>query len=127
MNSLFRGPTLRQWQTEAISAWEKHRYGIIQAVPGAGKTILAVRMLTKKLEEEPNLKILIVCPRLTLIQQWVDSIKEYSTLKDKDIYEISSNNESKAYVCAQNKLDKYKVFICTFHQIKQFFNECNWK
>lgn len=127
MNSLFRGPTLRQWQTEAISAWEKHRYGIIQAVPGAGKTILAVRMLTKKLEEEPNLKILIVCPRLTLIQQWVDSIKEYSTLKNKDIYEISSNNESKAYVCAQNKLDKYKVFICTFHQIKQFFNECNWK
>ncbi|MDD4468133.1 MAG: DEAD/DEAH box helicase family protein, partial [Candidatus ainarchaeum sp.] len=127
MNSLFRGPTLRQWQTEAISAWEKHRYGIIQAVPGAGKTILAVRMLTKKLEEEPTLKILIVCPRLTLIQQWVDSIKEYSTLKDKDIYEISSNNESKAYVCAQNKLDKYKVFICTFHQIKQFFNECNWK
>jgi len=127
LNSLFRGPTLRQWQTEAISAWEKHRYGIIQAVPGAGKTILAVRMLTKKLEEEPNLKILIVCPRLTLIQQWVDSIKEYSTLKDKDIYEISSNNESKAYVCAQNKLDKYKVFICTFHQIKQFFNECNWK
>jgi superfamily II DNA or RNA helicase len=127
LNSLFRGPTLRQWQTEAISAWEKHRYGIIQAVPGAGKTILAVRMLTKKLEEEPNLKILIVCPRLTLIQQWVDSIKEYSTLKNKDIYEISSNNESKAYVCAQNKLDKYKVFICTFHQIKQFFNECNWK
>ncbi len=96
-------------------------------MPGAGKTILAVKMLTKKLEEEPNLKILIVCPRLTLIQQWLDSIKEYSTLKSSDIYEISSNNESKAYVCAQNKLDKYKVFICTFHQIKQFFNECNWK
>lgn len=127
LNSLFKGPPLRQWQGEAIQAWEKHKYGIIQAVPGAGKTILAVKMLTKKLEEEPNLKILIVCPRLTLIQQWLDSIKEYSTLKSSDIYEISSNNESKAYVCAQNKLDKYKVFICTFHQIKQFFNECNWK
>lgn len=124
---MFRGPSLRQWQTEAISAWEHHKYGIIQAVPGAGKTILAVRMLTKKLEEEPDLKILIVCPRLTLIQQWVGAIKEYSTLKDKDIYEISSNNESKAYICAQNKLDKHKVFICTFHQIKQFFSECNWK
>lgn len=127
LNSLFKGPKLRQWQGEAIEAWEKHRYGIIQAVPGAGKTILAVRMLTKKLEEEPDLKILIVCPRLTLIQQWTQAIKEYSHLKDKDIYEISSNNESKAYICAQNKLDKYKVFVCTFHQIKQFFNECNWK
>ena len=127
VSSLYKGPELRAWQNEAISAWEKHHNGIIQAVPGAGKTILAVRMLTTKLEEEPDLKVLIVCPRLTLIQQWVDSISEYSNIKKSEIYEVSSNNESKAYVCAQDKLSKYKVFISTFHQIKQFFNECKWK
>ena len=101
--------------------------GIIQAVPGAGKTILAVKMLCTKIDEEPDLKVLIVCPRLTLIQQWVDAIGEFSNIKKSEIYEVSSNNESKAYVCAQGKLDKYKVFISTFHQIKQFFNECKWK
>ncbi|MFA5125986.1 MAG: DEAD/DEAH box helicase family protein [archaeon] len=127
MNFLYKGPELRAWQVEAIDAWEKHHIGIIQAVPGAGKTILAVRMLTSKLEQEENLKVLIVCPRLTLIQQWVDSITEYSNIKRNEIYEVSSNNESKAYVCAQNKLQHYKVFISTFHQIKQFFNECKWK
>ncbi len=127
MSSLYRGPKLRQWQLEAIDAWETHKHGIIQAVPGAGKTILAVKMLTSKLESEENIKILIVCPRLTLIQQWIDSILEYSNIKREEIYEVSSNNESKAYVCAQNKLHKYKVFISTFHQIKQFFNECQWK
>lgn len=112
---------------EAISAWEKHSIGIIQAVPGAGKTILAVRLLTKKLEENPKLKVLIVCPRLTLIQQWIDSIGEYSKISRKEVYEVSSNNESRAYVCAQDKIQNYKVFISTFHQIKQFFNECKWK
>jgi superfamily II DNA or RNA helicase len=127
MSSLYSGPQLRQWQLEAIEAWEKHRQGIIQAVPGAGKTILAVKMLTSKLESEDNMKILIVCPRLVLIQQWIDSILEYSNIKREEIYEVSSNNESKAYICAQNKLNKYKVFISTFHQIKQFFNECAWK
>ncbi|MFA5930846.1 MAG: DEAD/DEAH box helicase family protein [archaeon] len=125
--SLYKGPPLRGWQNEAIEAWDKHHVGIIQAVPGAGKTILAVKMLTQKLEEEPNLKVLIVCPRLTLIQQWVDSITEYSNIKKSEIYEVSSNNESKAYICAQDKLANYKVFISTFHQIKQFFNECKWK
>ena len=125
--SLYKGPPLRSWQNEAIEAWDKHHIGIIQAVPGAGKTILAVKMLTQKLEEEPNIKVLIVCPRLTLIQQWVDSISEYSNIKKSEIYEVSSNNESKAYICAQDKLASHKVFISTFHQIKQFFNECKWK
>jgi len=127
MHSLYKGPQLRAWQNEAIQTWEKHRQGIIQAVPGAGKTILALKMITEKLEENPNLKVLIVCPRLTLIQQWIDAILDYSNIKRTEIYEISSNNESKAYVCAQGKIGKYKVFISTFHQIKQFFNECGWK
>ncbi|VVB75084.1 Type III restriction enzyme, res subunit [uncultured archaeon] len=127
MSSLYKGPELRGWQSEAIEAWEKHRVGIIQAVPCAGKTVLAVKLITKKLEENPDLKVLIVCPRLTLIQQWIDSIHEFSNIQRKEIYEVSSNNESKAYVCAQDKIQNYKVFISTFHQIKQFFNECKWK
>jgi superfamily II DNA or RNA helicase len=118
---------LRAWQGEAISAWENHSIGIIQAVPGAGKTILAVRMICNQLEKNPNLKVLIVCPRLTLIQQWIDAIGEFSNIKHKEIYEVSSNNESRAYVCAQDKIQNYKIFISTFHQIKQFFDQCKWK
>ncbi len=125
--SLYIGPKPREWQLEAISAWEKQHNGIIQAVPGAGKTILAVRMIAQKLEENPNLKILIVCPRLTLIQQWISAIHDYSKLKKKDIYEISSNNDIKAYSAVQEKIGNHKVFLSTFHQIKQFFTEVKWK
>ncbi|MCX6804101.1 MAG: DEAD/DEAH box helicase family protein, partial [Candidatus Diapherotrites archaeon] len=127
MHSLYKGPELRAWQIEAIDTWLKHKQGIIQAVPGAGKTILALKLICSRIDEEPNLKVLIVCPRLTLIQQWIDAVLEYSKIKRSEIYEVSSNNESKAYVCAQDKLSKYKIFISTFHQIKQFFNECKWK
>jgi superfamily II DNA or RNA helicase len=121
------GPKPRDWQLEAISEWEKHPKGIIQAVPGSGKTILALRAITRKLEENPDLKILIVCPRLTLIQQWITAIRDYSTIKKKDIYEISSNNETQAYVKVQDKIKNHKIFLSTFHQIKQFFEESNWK
>ena len=126
MNS-YIGPKPREWQLEAISVWEKHHKGIIQAVPGAGKTILAVKAITTKLEETPDLKILIVCPRLTLIQQWINSITEYSTIKEKAIYEISSKTEKQAYSKVQEKLAHHKIFISTFHQIKQFFAEYEWK
>jgi len=125
--SLYIGPKPREWQLEAISVWEKHHDGIIQAVPGAGKTILAVKAIADKLEENPDLKILIVCPRLTLIQQWITAIHEYSKIKKKDVYEISSNNETQAYSRVQEKLTEHKIFLSTFHQIKQFFTEFNWK
>ena len=123
----YKGPKPRDWQFEAISKWDKHPKGIIQAVPGSGKTILSVSLITRKLAENPNLKILIVCPRLTLIQQWIKAITSFSNIKKKDIYEISSNNETKAYVKVQEKLANHKIFLSTFHQIKQFFSEDGWK
>ena len=125
--NIYTGPKPRDWQLEAFSAWDKHHKGIIQAVPGSGKTILAVKAIAEKLEENPDLKILIVCPRLTLIQQWINAITDYSKLKKKDIYEISSNTEIQAYLKVQEKLEHHKVFLATFHQIKQFFKEFTWK
>ena len=84
-------------------------------------------MFTEKLEAEPNLKVIIVCPRLTLIQQWVDSILENSNITKSQIYEVSSHNEPRAHSRAQENLGNYKVFISTFRQIKQFLNEKEWK
>jgi superfamily II DNA or RNA helicase len=127
LKSLYIGPEVRAWQKEAICEWEKHNCGIIQAVPGAGKTMLAVKIICNKLVENPELKILIVCPRLSLIQQWVDSIVSYSKIKNSDIYEISSNTEKQAYFKVQEKINHHKIFISTFNQIKQFFKEYGWK
>ncbi|HNV00800.1 MAG TPA: DEAD/DEAH box helicase family protein [archaeon] len=125
--SHYKGPTPREWQKEAIAHWSQYSKGIIQAVPGSGKTILAIETFCQKLDENPNVRVLIVCPRLTLIKQWTNEILENTTLKEKDIYEISSKNEVAAFKKAQEKFSQYKVFISTFNQIKQFFSQEGWK
>ena len=81
--SYYRGPASREWQKEAISHWSNYNKGIIQAVPGSGKTILAIETFCQKLDEDPNVKVLIVCPRLTLIKQWTNEILENTILKEK--------------------------------------------
>jgi len=128
-NSLvsFKGPPLRGWQVEAFNHWCQYNKGIIQAVPGSGKTILAINAFCQKINENPNIRVLIVCPRLSLIRQWTDEIVENTSISKKEIYEISSHNEVGAFRKAQEKFDNYKVFISTFNQIKQFFSESMWK
>ncbi|MFA5763717.1 MAG: DEAD/DEAH box helicase family protein [archaeon] len=123
----YLGPKLRKWQTEAISHWDEYNRGIIQAVPGSGKTFLAISSFCSKIDKNPNLRVLIVCPRLTLIKQWKDQITQNTTIKENEIYEISSKNEVQAFKKVQHKFDKNKVFISTFNQIKQFFLEKTWR
>lgn len=123
----YNGPKLREWQLEAISRWKKTHKGIIQAVPGSGKTFLAIKIFSDLLKENNNLKILIVCPRLSLIEQWEKVIIENSKFKKNDIYEISSKKDIGAHKKAQTRLHKHKIFISTFNQIKQFFSQKEWK
>lgn len=123
----YKGPNLRDWQIEAIEKWKKTNKGIIQAVPGSGKTFLALKLFCDLLNENKDLKILIVCPRLSLIEQWEKVIIENSNFKKEEIYEISSKKDIAAHKKAQFLLHKHKIFISTFNQIKQFFSQNEWK
>lgn len=127
VSTLFRGRELRHWQNDAIAHWNQYHKGIIQAVPGSGKTVLAIKSFCDELEKNSKLRVLIVCPRLTLIKQWTDEILENTNLKENDIYEISSKNEARAFKKVQDRFAQHKVFISTFNQIKQFFAEHTWK
>lgn len=122
----YRGPKLREWQLDAISKWERTNKGIIQAVPGSGKTFLAISTFCELLEKEKDLKVLIVCPRLSLIEQWEKVILDNTKFKKDDIYEISSKKDIAAHKKAQERLHKHTIFISTFNQIKQFFSHKEW-
>jgi superfamily II DNA or RNA helicase len=122
----YKGPELREWQKQAIKFWNVNHKGIIQAVPGSGKTFLAIKLFSDILKKE-NIKVLIVCPRLSLIEQWKQVIVENSLFKKEDIYEISSKTEIQAHKKVQSILHKHKIFISTFNQIKQFFSHNEWK
>lgn len=124
---LYKGPLLREWQKEAINRWMVDKKGIIQAVPGSGKTFLAIKIFCDIYLQDNETKILVVCPRLSLIQQWKQVILDCTNFKEKDIYEISSNNEVKAHKKAQQLFNEHKIFISTFNQIKQFFSQDEWK
>ncbi len=124
---MYTGPKLRNWQISAIKAWDVNKKGIIQAVPGSGKTFLAIKLFSDIYNQEKDLKILIVCPRLSLIEQWEKVILENSDFTKKDIYEISSKTEVKAHKKVQAIFNHHKIFISTFNQIKQFFSHKEWR
>ena len=127
MTNYYHGPKLRDWQIDAITKWKKTNKGIIQAVPGSGKTFLAISLFCETFEKEKDTKILIVCPRLSLIEQWEKVIIDNTNFKKEDIYEISSKKDIQAHKKAQTLLHKHSIFISTFNQIKQFFSQKEWK
>jgi len=68
-----------EWQKKVIKLWEKNgRKGIIKAVPGAGKTRAGFKVIDYIWKENPDAKILIVCPTKQIISQWKELFKETS-------------------------------------------------
>ena len=68
-------PHLWQWQAEAIDAWhENDCRGVIEAVTGAGKTMLGLTALFEALRM--GVRTLVLVPTAELQNQWVARIHE---------------------------------------------------
>lgn len=77
---------LRDWQSKAVDAWEDGgRRGIVSAVTGGGKTILALACI----ERAPEQTILIVVPTIPLLEQWWEEVTSYFGLAIDDVHIIS--------------------------------------
>ena len=76
---------LRRWQKEALEYFFTHDKNCLMAVPtGAGKSFLAIQIIKKLLEDEPNLKILIVVPKNVIIDKtWVPELQSQGFMWDK--------------------------------------------
>ena len=78
---------LHEWQTECLNIWARNNYrGIVNAVTGSGKTVLALTAV-KNLEkaEQRELRIIIVVPQNFLASQWKDEIRRHLGVKASDI------------------------------------------
>jgi len=67
---------LREWQTEALSAWEKNsNIGVIEAVTGSGKSLVGILAAARALDKE--MAVVIVVPKKVLQEQWIKELKRY--------------------------------------------------
>ena len=67
---------LYKWQKECLDKWiNSSCRGIVQAVTGSGKTVLALAAIKELLKKYPDLKVKIVVPTIPLANQWEKSIR----------------------------------------------------
>ncbi|MAU84686.1 MAG: type III restriction endonuclease subunit R [Gordonia sp.] len=66
---------LRPWQVEALQTWIAHgRKGIVEAVTGAGKTVLGIAAMADA--RRRGIPVVVLVPDRQLVDQWVDAIEE---------------------------------------------------
>jgi len=79
---------LYNYQKSAFDTCINNDFGVIVAPPGAGKTILGLKLITEK--QQPAL---ILVHRKQLLDQWKERIQSFLKIQKKDIGEISGSKK----------------------------------
>ena len=88
--------TIRPWQNSAISKainWfdqKKDNKFLINAAPGAGKTICAALIAKKLIEKGEIDRVIVIAPRREVVKQWKD---EYKTITNRTMLVVVGPNE----------------------------------
>ena len=80
---------LYDYQQVAFEEISNHEYGVIVAPPGAGKTILGLKLIAER--SQPTL---ILVHRKQLLDQWVERIQSFLEISKKDIGQISGSKKT---------------------------------
>lgn len=74
-----KGFDLREYQEEAIEAWQNNNYrGIFDMATGTGKTYTGLGAVERLYADKKRLAIIIVCPYQHLVEQWVEDIELFN-------------------------------------------------
>jgi superfamily II DNA or RNA helicase len=79
--------TLRRHQHQVIEAVGKKDFGVIVAPPGAGKTVVGLKIIAEK--KQPAL---IIVHRKQLLEQWTERIEAFLGIPKKDVGVIGQGN-----------------------------------
>lgn len=83
--------SLYDWQQEAVERWSKSsperaaETGIAQVVTGAGKTVMALEVIRKWLEEDDDRVATVVVPTKVLMHQWLTELVSTLNVPIEDI------------------------------------------
>ncbi len=105
---------LRDWQEKVFDKYLKLRKEtnqnrfLLEATPGAGKTIMAIRLLLHELSEA-DYKIIVVSPTQSLRTQWVDEAAKLGiNLSENFEIDLSSSIETQGWSLCYQILALYK-------------------
>ena len=79
------------WQKEAVQQWKKAEKGreeysgIVSAVTGSGKTIMAMLAIEDYVSKNPNSIVSVIVPTKVLMYQWATELAKLLGLGSKDI------------------------------------------
>lgn len=107
-----------KWQEECLSVWEKNGcLGIVQAVTGAGKTILAVKAAAGLAQVYgANLWIAVVVPTRALMVQWNRILRSHlsdESVEDGATFQVYVINSAR-YQLARQTLQKLQNGTAVF-------------
>ena len=100
--------TLRKYQNDAISAWADNGFcGMFAMATGTGKTYTAFGCMDRLCENVPRFATIIAMPQKHLVEQWVDSMREWNAGMSK------SHHISETIVMAYSDYPDWKVKLDT--------------
>ncbi len=103
---------LYAWQKDAVETWNKaNGRGVIQAVTGSGKTMVALHMISRYVAA--NRICLIIVPSIALLKQWKEAIEIELGIRKLCILGGGYGN-----VVSQNT----QVFMGTVHTLSKISN-----
>jgi superfamily II DNA or RNA helicase len=88
---------LREWQTKALEAWWPTKRGIAAVVTGAGKTPFALGCFSRLRELDPNVRLVVVVPTISLLDQWALAVEESLSLRPSDIATFGGGERSSKF------------------------------
>ncbi len=103
--------TLRNWQRQALERYPSVQYkGYVEVATGAGKTVFALEAAKLLQNDEQKLKILILVPSLTLLDQWYVILQEHFGSSISDDF----NGMNDIVICTYSKALRRNEAILRF-------------
>jgi superfamily II DNA or RNA helicase len=87
------GIVARQWQLEALEAWDANgRTGVVSVVTGAGKTVFALFAYREVLAAMPDARLVVVVPTIALLDQWAVTLATEGEMDRGEVALVSGEN-----------------------------------
>lgn len=107
---------LYNWQEDCLKKWfANHGRGMVQAVTGSGKTLLALTAADRlKNELRQDLRVKIVVPTGALMHQWERALKEYLSESGREKFHLSDLKQEiglRGAGCKSSSERRYMIYV----------------